>query len=392
MIQKINNRGSVLLVDDDRSVTQMLSMLLETRGYDVSVANSGRDAFRNVSRTTDLIILDLVLPDEKGFDICQKLKKNKETRNIPIIILSARSLSEDIIEGLYLGADDYLTKPFEYEELIARMEAVMRRRSIFYGEGASSDGDEAVVLELRRIIDEGLIVSFFQPIFFLKSFRLLGFEALSRLKIMSVLTTPEQLFKSAIQFGVYQELEVLAWKNAIKAASEFLTDEKIFLNCNPYLIEGPKTIKIKSLFNNSNIKIKNVILEITERSAVSDFDAFYERLKEYREYGFKFAVDDVGGGYASLETIVQMKPEVVKIDRHIICRLEKDAYKKSIVKFIVSFCKENNVLCIAEGIETKAELDAAMALGVDAGQGYYLYRPVSGLDLEKIKKIKNFVL
>ena len=118
----------ILLVDDDRSVTDMLSILFETRGYNVTVANSGKEALQKINSTTDLVLLDLILPDQEGFQLCRRLKENEETSDVCIIILTGKLLTQDKVEGLYLGADDYLTKPFEYEELVARMEAVMRNR------------------------------------------------------------------------------------------------------------------------------------------------------------------------------------------------------------------------------------------------------------------------
>lgn len=382
----------ILLVDDDKSVSQMLTMLLETRGYDVQTAYSGVEALQKASETTDLILLDLILPDEEGFDICRKLKEQERTANVPIIILSARVLSGDIVEGLYLGADDYLTKPFEYEELVARMEAVMRRGSIFQGGATKITKDDEIVRELRKIIEEERIIPFYQPIYLLKPFKLFGLEALCRPKTESLLANPEMLFKVAVQYGFYQDLEMLSWKKAIEYAADFITNEFLFLNCNPYLVEGPKFLSIKSLFENSGLKVGNVILEITERSEVGNFKEFYTQLERFREHGFKFAVDDVGGGYASLESIVETKPEVVKIDRHIINNLENDPYKRSIVKFVVAFCKENNIFSIAEGIETKENLLKIMELGVDAAQGYYLSKPKPIIDIKELNNtIHNLV-
>ncbi|MBF0619960.1 MAG: EAL domain-containing protein, partial [Candidatus Omnitrophica bacterium] len=106
---------------------------------------------------------------------------------------------------------------------------------------------------------------------------------------------------------------------------------------------------------------------------------------EFRESGFSFAVDDVGGGYASLESIVATKPEIVKIDAHIVRDIQKDSVKRSIVKFIVAFCKENQIISVAEGIENKEELQAILDLGVDAGQGYYLFRPTPDLNIRAMK-------
>lgn len=384
MIEKTNGKKHILLVDDDRSITQTLTLLLRTRGYEVEIAFCGGEVFDKITDTTDLILLDLMLPDRGGLEVCRRLKEDKMTRSIPVIILSGKLLSGDIVEGLYLGADDYLTKPFEYEELVARMEAVMRRGLVFRSGGLAGDGGESVICEIRRIIDEELITPFFQPVFLLKPFQLFGFEALSRPVTNNMLSNPELLFKAAVQYGFYQELEILSWKKAIECAATFLDDKKLFLNCNPYLVEGPKFPTINALFERSHLNVENVILEITERSAISDFKVFYECLHQYRRRGFKFAVDDVGGGYASLEAIIETKPEVVKIDRHIIHELCEDPFKGSIVKFIVAFCKEHGILCVGEGIETKEELELIVKLGVDAGQGYYLCKPTSRIELAEI--------
>lgn len=382
-----STKKRILLIDDDHAVTQMLSMLLRTRNYDVCVASTGEEAFRSVSPETDLVLLDLVLPDHDGFDICRKFKAEEQTAHIPIIILSARLLSEDIVEGLYLGADDYLTKPFEFEELVARMEAVMRRGSFFQRGKLMSESEGEIIRELRKIIDEELVVPFFQPIFSVDPFEVVGFEALCRPTTKSVLANPEILFKTAINYGLYQELEMVSWRKALEYASTHLDGKKLFLNCNPFLVEGPKFNDIKDLLLKSNVKASNLVLEITERSEVSDYKTFYDHLARFREYGFSFAVDDVGGGYASLESIVETKPEVVKIDRHIVCALNEDKFKQSIVRFIVSFCKENNIMCIAEGIETKAEFDTIKKLGVDSAQGYFLFKPAPKIDMELISKI-----
>lgn len=385
MIKQANGKKHILLVDDDKAATQMLTLLLQTRGYDVNVAGRADEVFAKVTDTTDLILLDLILPDQGGFEICRQLRENRLTKQIPIIILSAKLLSEDITEALYIGADDYLTKPFEYEELVARMEAVMRRGGT-HNAAFSAECEGKIIAEIRTIIAQGLITPFFQPIFLLNPFKLYGFEALTRPQASDMLSSPDMLFKAALQYGFYQDLEILAWRKAVDYAGRFLRDKKLFLNCNPYLVEGPKFPVIKSIFEKSDFSIHNVVLEITERSAISDFKTFYECLARYRECGFQFAVDDVGGGYASLEAIVETKPEVLKIDRHIITGLGKDRFKTSIVKFIVSFCRENDILSIAEGIETQEDLDAVLASGVDAGQGYYLCKPAPRIDIEQMKK------
>lgn len=374
----VNHKRQILLIDDEKHLTDMLSMILETKGYAVDVANTAAEAFQKVKFDHDLILLDIVLPDLDGMEICRRLKDEKNTAHIPIIMLSAHSMYEDKVEGLYLGADDFLIKPCEHDELFARMEAVMRRSN---GRQVAKGGDE-IIIELRRVLDECLIIPHFQPIYQLDPFELYGVEVLSRPSIEGNLSNPDTFFKAALQYGLYTELELMSWSMAMDQLSRSLYNERIFLNCNPYFIETAKYDRVKSIFEKYEISTKNVVMEITERSAISDFKIFYDQIERYRSYGFRFAVDDVGGGYASLESIVQTKPDVVKIDRHIISDVSRDTFKRSIVRFIVSFCHENNIVSVAEGIETKDDLIAVRDLGITCGQGFYLFKPTAQIDLK----------
>ncbi len=377
----MSDKKRVLIVDDEHSITRMMAMMLETRGYDVDIATSGEEAIRKAVEKPDLILLDLVLPDLEGFEVCRRIRQEKSTHTIPIIIVSVKYLFEDKIEGLYLGADDYITKPFDHEELFARMEAVIRRSFLF--DDAAHDKDE-IILELREIIKGEQVVPFYQPIFFLKPFRFFGFEALSRPSTQSILANPEFLFKAALRFGLYCDLEMMCWKKILQSVPSLKENEKLFLNCNPYLVESPKFFHIKTIFEQHKFLPKNAVLEITERSAISDFEAFYKRLRFYRDYGFGIAIDDVGGGYASFESIVETAPTVLKIDTHLVNRISEHPIKRSLIKFIVAFCKENSIISVAEGIERKEDLIELINLGVDAGQGYLLARPLPNPNLFEI--------
>ncbi len=379
----MDTRKKVLVVDDERSITQMMAMMLQTRGYDVEVAASGAEAIEKAALQPDVILLDLILPDFQGFEVCRRLREAEVTRRIPIIMISVKYLFEDKIEGLYLGADDYLTKPFDHEELFARMEAVMRRNVLF---DESVHTKDAIIFELKEIIDNQQIIPFFQPIFFLNDFRIFGFETLSRPQAKNILRDPELLFKAALRFGFYCDLELMAWEKALSVAPLLGEGQKLFLNCNPYLVESPQFFNVKSLFEKKGMPPYNVVLEITERSVVSDFPSFFKRLKIYQDHGFGIAIDDVGRGYASLESIVEIKPSVVKIDNHLVRNLKGDSIKQSLVKFIVGFCRENKILSVAEGIENTEDLTILKKLGVDVGQGYLLSRPIENVDLKAIYK------
>ncbi|MHC4828958.1 MAG: response regulator transcription factor, partial [Planctomycetota bacterium] len=125
---------TVLIVEDDPSIRLGLQKNLKFEGYDVLTASDGERGLQlAIDRPPDLIILDVMLPKISGFDICKTLKKNNI--NVPIIFLSAKDQEIDKIMGLDLGADDYVAKPFAIRELVARINAVMRRKRRYDREG-----------------------------------------------------------------------------------------------------------------------------------------------------------------------------------------------------------------------------------------------------------------
>lgn len=119
---------SVLVVEDDRALCELLSWNLSSEGYDVRTTGDGEEALVMVQeQMPDAIILDWMIEHVPGIEVCRQLRKDKETATIPIIMLTARGEEEDMIRGLKTGADDYMTKPFSPRELMARVEALLRR-------------------------------------------------------------------------------------------------------------------------------------------------------------------------------------------------------------------------------------------------------------------------
>lgn len=119
---------TIAIVDDEPDIVELVSIHLKKNGYKIAEFESGEGFFKYIkSNKLDLVILDLMLPDSDGFEICKYLKNESEYSNIPVIILSARSDETEKILGLEIGADDYVTKPFSPRELVARVKAVLRR-------------------------------------------------------------------------------------------------------------------------------------------------------------------------------------------------------------------------------------------------------------------------
>jgi two-component system phosphate regulon response regulator PhoB len=120
----------ILLVEDEEDILELVKYHLDREGYEVAGITTGEEALNAVkSRKWDLVLLDLMLPGVDGLDVCRTLKADPETRDIPVVMLTAKGEEADIVAGLELGADDYITKPFSPRILIARLKTVLRRKT-----------------------------------------------------------------------------------------------------------------------------------------------------------------------------------------------------------------------------------------------------------------------
>ncbi len=121
-----DDEGRVLVVDDEPNITELVAMALRYVGFDVVTAASGREALSSVVEfRPDLVVLDVMMPDLDGFEVCRRLRA--DGIRVPVVYLTARDATEDKVRGLTIGGDDYVTKPFSLEELVARIRAVLRR-------------------------------------------------------------------------------------------------------------------------------------------------------------------------------------------------------------------------------------------------------------------------
>lgn len=151
----------VLVVEDEAKISEVIKSFLESKGFVVLVAENGRQAFGLIKKENiSLIILDLMLPDMSGEEICSNIRK---TSRVPIIMVTAKVDEEDMLKGLGIGADDYITKPFSLKELFARIEVVLRRSSDdlipLYNKNSFLDGDLEVDFQSRTIKKQGREVS-----------------------------------------------------------------------------------------------------------------------------------------------------------------------------------------------------------------------------------------
>ena len=138
------SKATILIVDDEEDIRELVELNLAQEGYKVLSCETGEQALETAAyKLPDLIILDLMLPGIDGLEVCKKLKSNIKTENIPIVMLTAKGEETDIVTGLELGADDYVTKPFRGKVLVARVRRILRR--------STERSEEAITIKIHDL-------------------------------------------------------------------------------------------------------------------------------------------------------------------------------------------------------------------------------------------------
>ena len=144
--------GKILIVEDEEALSALLEYNLAREGFQVRVSADGDDALMAIEEDTpDLVLLDWMLPGPSGIEICRRVRAKPATRELPVIMLTARGEEDDRVRGLETGADDYLTKPFSVPELIARVRALLRRSRPALASDVATFGDLTLDRETRRV-------------------------------------------------------------------------------------------------------------------------------------------------------------------------------------------------------------------------------------------------
>ncbi|SKC48956.1 response regulator transcription factor [Maledivibacter halophilus] len=172
----------ILVVDDEQHILELIQFNLESKGFNVVTCDNGEEAVRIASKgNIDLMILDLMLPGIDGIEVCKRIR-NSENRNLPIIMLTAKGEENDKIKGLNIGADDYMTKPFSIRELLARINAVMRRIKDTESKDSNTIKVEKVTIDIEKheVRKDDILLELT-----LKEFELLKILAQNRGKVLS---------------------------------------------------------------------------------------------------------------------------------------------------------------------------------------------------------------
>jgi EAL domain-containing protein (putative c-di-GMP-specific phosphodiesterase class I) len=233
-----------------------------------------------------------------------------------------------------------------------------------------------VALALKEVLKTGAVRSVYQPVIDLVERRSIGYEALTRLTTESF-RGPEELFRAAYENDAIWRLERLCRERAIRGVRGIEPGQLLFLNMEPDSIYDPtlRSEKVLELLREASLKPTQVVLEITEHSAVHDHDAFRQMLNYFQFHGFRMAVDDVGSGYSGLKSIAELRPDYIKIDMALIRDIHLHPIKQDLTATIARFSLNSGTTLIAEGVETIEELRCLQRIGVRYAQGYLFARP-----------------
>lgn len=224
---------------------------------------------------------------------------------------------------------------------------------------------------IGELLDQRQVALALQPIVELSSGRTLSLEVLSRFP--SDVEGPDAVFAQAHEVGLGVDLERMVVDQALALLPRLPPGQDLALNVSPAaLLEIAGSRRARD-----HPALGRVMAEITEHEAVENYAELRDRLRPLRERGLRLAIDDAGAGYASLHHVIELRPELIKIDRSIISGLADDPARRSVVRTFVRLAEDLHAQAMAEGVESPRDLYAAVGLGIEVGQGYLLGRPTT---------------
>ena len=355
-------------------------------------------------RFTHLYVLDMynigvLCPGGKEYEILmQDLREIVDSYNQPIKIEN-NIVNVKVKCGFAICDSSMAQRSFEYAMTSA--DAAYRRASqekmkdyyVFHGSDIKNYAKYFFNYDIRQMLDENMFEMEYQPQYGIKQGRIVGFEALFRVKKnANVYVNIFDLISYAERSGNMVVLGEFIFDSAMRFAKR--VENKgvtVSLNVSPVqLMQAGFCESFLEIYNRYNIKPGVVCVEITESFLVQNFDDAVKKLEILHNNGIEVHLDDFGTRYSSLLYLKKLPVQVLKIDREFVIDLTENEIDHSITEMVVGICKRHNLLCIAEGVETKAQYNALKDMGVDTIQGWLIGKSVPANDAYRM--IDEFVL
>ncbi|NUO47481.1 MAG: EAL domain-containing protein [Polyangiaceae bacterium] len=374
-----SEQGRVLIIEDEPAISRAFERAIRKSGYEVETTANGATAAQLVMTTPfDAIVSDINVPGATGVDILRTIRSY--SLDVPVLLVTGDPTLATAIDAVELGAMRYLLKPVDINLLqrevtraiqLSRLAHIKREMLREVGRQAAAPSDLAGLASKFAGALDGMWIAF-QPIVGLKDNRLYGYEALLRSREPS-LPGPLDVIDAAERLNKVLELGVRIRELTMRALSKIKHETiNVFVNIHPSELLDPTLYEAGSAIMNV---APRVILEVTERAALEKLHDLTERISVLRFHGYRLAVDDLGAGYAGLTSFVTLEPEFVKLDMALVRGIETSRIRQQLVRSLADLCGGLRMQIIAEGVETKEELECLRGLGCHLAQGYYIGRP-----------------
>lgn len=368
----------MLLVDDDDVLARSYARMLSQEGYDVEMRFDGEAAVEAVRREAyDVVLSDIDMPRLGGLALLERIRAHD--LDIPVVLITGAPSLETAMAAIEHGALRYLPKPVDSARLRAITADAVRLHRLALAKRQALD----LAGGADRLVGDraGLVASFgsalrtlwmaYQPIVSWSRREVYGYEALLRSREPS-LPHPPAVLDAAERLEQLPTLGRAIRLAAVEPAGRMPDGCMLFVNLHT------QDLLDEDLFDSraplAQIADK-VVLEITERSSLHAIRDVQSRIAQLRSMGFRIAVDDLGAGYAGLTSFAQLEPEVVKLDMSLVRGVHLQPTKQTLVRTMITMCRELGMQVVAEGIETPEERDAIVEAGCDLLQGYLFAKP-----------------
>lgn len=389
---------TILIIEDSETVRQILINFLEEVGHHVVSAFNGEMGLRlSQSCQPDLILCDIMMPQMNGYEVLKQLRQHPQTAATPFVFLTAKAERPDIRQGMILGADDYLTKPFTQQELIEAVQAQLNKKAML--ESAALPPPQSPSLEyqqqyqqLQAALENGEFQLYYQPQIELETGQIIGAEALLRWRSPTRgFVSPGEFIPLAEKTGFILPLgdwvlrTVCAQIKAWEAAG--IDPIRIAVNLSSEQFnQSTLSDEIAEILEQSGIAPHYLEVELTESLLVQDIDATIERMKALRAISISIAIDDFGTGYASLGYLQHFPFNVLKIDRCFVENIDQNSRNAAIVNAVIQMAHDLDLDVVAEGVETTAERQFLKQHGCDSFQGYLISKPLPADEFAELLK------
>lgn len=379
--EEARTAGRIVVLDDDVAVLGALTRVLRRAGHEVIAISDPYEAIARVKNgDVDVLVSDVSMPELDGIGVLHAVQGASPV--VPVILVSGAATMDTAMRALDERAFALLSKPCDLAHLRSNVSRTLVEARTRRARKAEEDERNRLRYEdiARRhrewtLFDAALeqVFMVYQPICKASTRTVIGYEALVRSRHPEI-NNPGLLFAAAHRLGREQDLGRRIRNLAVQPFADLPIETMLFLNILKEDLEDETFADAASpLMPHAH----RLILELSEESRATR--EVSDRLAEFRAHGMRVAIDDLGAGYASLNSVAELEPEVIKLDMVLVRDVHLHPVRQRLVRALVSAAIELDVEVIAEGVETPEELACLRALGCDLFQGYLLARPAPTL-------------